>query len=136
MGFTKTTDQETGAATLTVTTAVTPTRGFVPGMMSVYFVAKNDAELNKADQLVEKDKYSSELINKLTITSSGTWGSDQYAETYTLTEDAEYAIVDPTPAEEGVWGDWHEIRLFSIAALGRGRCGNDISFNITTDPNR
>ncbi len=146
--FTVTSTTEQGVKTITLSDTVTPNTEikFVPGKMAVYFVAKTDDDLDKVKNLVKKDKYSGDLLNKVKDTITGSWGDPSYKETYELIPETDYHVVEPTAPAEGAqptpaqYGgkdtDWHEIRLFSIAALGRGRCGNDISFNITSDPNR
>ena len=112
---------------------IAPSSKVAPGKMSVYFVAKSDADLKNATEIVDKDKYSGDLINQIVMTG------DAGAETeYSYTELKNYApeYHEDTASYQTTFDDWKEVRLMSISALGRGIYGNTFSFVIDTDPNR
>lgn len=110
----------------------------VPGEIDVYFVAKTDDTIKNVADLVADDKYANDLINKIV---DGTGETESYSlAPATVTVDGEvvpYRVIPTVPAyAAGGLDDWKEVRVMSVAALGKGHYGNSISFSITSDPNR
>jgi len=110
----------------------------VPGEIDVYFVAKTDDTIKNVADLVADEKYANNLINKIV---DGTGETETYSlAPATVTVDGEvvpYRVIPTVPTQAaGGLDDWKEVRVMSIAALGKGHYGNSISFSITSDPNR
>jgi hypothetical protein len=103
----------------------------VPGEIDVCFVAKTDDTLHNVADLCKDEKYANNLVSKIV------YPSDDTTQKYHTETVKDYNVIPPvSPTTEGSFGDWQEVRLMSIAALGKGNYGNALSFSIASDPNR